>query len=216
MNWFQRYGIPGAAFYGFVILWVGAFHKCAIDQVFCDTEIAKVIAAIAAGTFLPIGYLLSVVGQLIYHLLPGIGIDTRARAAKASKIPKSFYNSTLEWQQEMASMQETLFCLMDGKKEGEKGMGAEDIRLVSEWMSKRMGMLVINGVLILAVIAAMFLSLLLKIVLPWQFDGRWYSFALILSVLLWFYCSLSWWILSEQLVRVERMLLDCYHTVDNN
>lgn len=174
MDWFKRYGIPGAAFCGFAILWVGALHNYAIDQVFCETERLTLIAAVAAGSFLPIGYLLSVVGQLIYHLFPGIGIDTRARTAKAPETLESLRSSNYEWQQEVASMQETILYLMAGKRNGKKAMlDVDDIRFVSEWMSKRMGMLAINHALILAVIAAILLSVSLRIFLSWQFDWQW-------------------------------------------
>ena len=81
MNWFERYGIPGAVFWGFLILWIVALHKSVIPDPICsmDIEKAQIIALIAAGTFLPIGYLMAVIGQLTYHLVPWIGIDTRAR-----------------------------------------------------------------------------------------------------------------------------------------
>lgn len=216
MNWFQRYGIPGAVFWGFLIMWVGAFHNCAIKDAVSDTEMAKVIAAIAAGTFLPIGYLISVIGQLIYHVAPGIGIDTRARTTGTLKIPESFKQSNREWQQEMASVQDTILYLKAGKQTKKKAvLDVNDIRHVSEWMSKRMGMLVINLALILAVIVAILLSGLLTIFSSWQFDGQWFLFACILSLVLWTICGFSWWILSKQLVGVSQTMLSCLATTDS-
>jgi hypothetical protein len=209
MDWFQRYGIPGAAFWGFLIMWVGAFHNGTINHFFCETEKAKLIAAVAAGSFLPIGYLLSVMGQLIYHYWPKIGIDTKARLEKPER--ECLYNSEREWKQEVASMRETICYLKAGKQKGEKArLELDDIKFVFEWMSKRMGMLVINVALILAVGAAMLLSLLLTIFLLWQFDWPWFLFALILSLILGIFCRLSWKVLREQLVRVERILLSYY------
>ena len=127
MDWFQRYGIPGAVFWSFLILWIGAFHNCVIPKTICPTDIekAKIIAAIAAGTFLPIGYLMAVIGQLVYHLAPGLGMDTRVRkgtfcaflrsffrldklwsylAVGKSKTPESFHDSWKEWKQEAYSV----------------------------------------------------------------------------------------------------------------
>ncbi len=180
MNWFQRYGIPGAVFWGFLILWIGAFHYCVINDAISDTEKAKVIAAIAAGTFLPIGYLMALIGQLIYHLFPGIGIDTRVRKSEKksfwsrlwmfvrvdkSEINKPLHESWREWKQEVYSFNQIILRLYK-----DKNLGVEGTRFICGWMSKRMDMVVINLASILAVIAAPLMSFILWLLLPWKIN----------------------------------------------
>lgn len=208
MNWFQRYGIPGAAFWGLLILWIGAFHNDTIKEVIYDKDKATLIAAAAAGSFLPVGYFLSVIGQLIYHLVHGIGVDTRARKNEQPKTTEQLCDSKHEWEQEVASVRATIKHLRENG-ENKHTLKVDDIRFVSEWVSKRMGMVVMNLGLILAVPAAILLSLLLKLLLPWQFNWPWIWFAGVLSLFLLFFCYWSRSILTRQAVLVERTMIDC-------
>ena len=64
MNWFQRYGIPGAYFVGLMAGWVYAFNPDLWkNQAFSDHQWLLALAAIA---FLPIGYVISIFGQVVY------------------------------------------------------------------------------------------------------------------------------------------------------
>jgi hypothetical protein len=101
MNWFQRYGIPGAYFWALMILWIGTFYHDNINIEILKSDTGKTIAGIIAGSFIPIGYLISVIVQFLYLTIPGIGIDTRAR--KKAKI-KFQCHSNLEWKQEVFSV----------------------------------------------------------------------------------------------------------------
>jgi len=213
MNWFQRYGIPGAVFWIFLILWIGAFHNCVIPDAICSTDIekAKIIAGIAAGTFLPIGYLLSVIGQLIYHLCPNFGIDTKARRTKATETIEDSSISNLEWKQEMCSVCKTISYLQKSKKQnGNNRLELDDIKFVLEWMSKRMDMIVINLILILAVLVAFLLPVILGLLgfLPWNLNWEWIGLAFLISAFVAFLCACSHNILRKQLVKIERILFD--------
>jgi hypothetical protein len=224
MNWFQRYGIPGAVFWGFLILWIGAFHHYVINDAISDPEKAKVIAAIAAGTFLPIGYLMALIGQLIYHLFPGIGIDTRVRKSEKksfwsrlwmfvrvdkSEINKPLHESWREWKQEVHSFNQIILRLYK-----DKNLEVEGTRLICGWMSKRMDMVVINFASIWAVIVAILLSKLLGLLgfLPCQDNREWFWLALLVSAIVVFLFIKSRSTLMKQLVEIERIW---FHYLDH-
>jgi hypothetical protein len=232
MDWFKRYGIPGAVFWAFLILWIGALHNCVIPKTICpkDIEKAKIIAAIAAGTFLPIGYLMAVIGQLIYHLFPGIGMDTRVRKSEKksfrsrlwllfvrvdkSKTPELLRDSWKEWKQEAYSVNRTILrlCRDNNSEGGNVRIGVEGMRFIHEWMTKRMGMVVVNFASMLAVIVAPYLSLLLTLLLDWKFCWKWLLFAVFMSILLLFICEWSRRIFVRQLVRIESIWLQYLDT----
>ena len=46
MNWFQRYGIPGAVFWGLLVLWIMAFYHGSVDIKIVKGDNGKVIAGI--------------------------------------------------------------------------------------------------------------------------------------------------------------------------
>ena len=64
MDWFKRYGIPGAYFWGFLILWIWVLYDCKIDNIINNDAVMKVVIAGIIGSFLPIGYLISIFGQI--------------------------------------------------------------------------------------------------------------------------------------------------------
>lgn len=184
MNWFQRYGIPGASFWGFLLLWIW----CLYDHTF-TTEGLQAMLAVAVVFFLPIGFFLSICHQVFYLWL---GLGTDSKAMKQSKvflednIPDREYKcevETLLWLQQNSSKQP---CADKAKTFLEQG------EWIWKWSQKRSDVMAISGGVIWAVAAAILTSF---IIWPWagwclQTDGR------VLLVLLLSGCvvSVCWWI----------------------
>jgi hypothetical protein len=80
MDWFKRYGIPGAYTIGLTLVWLMIWYPCKINLK--DEETLKIVAGIFAGGFLPLGYLLCMVSQGWYFFwctLPcKFGLHSRA------------------------------------------------------------------------------------------------------------------------------------------
>lgn len=65
MNWFERYGIPGAYFIGLMAGVLYAFYPNLFKELGNGSDY-KWLLALAAITFLPIGYIISILGQAVY------------------------------------------------------------------------------------------------------------------------------------------------------
>jgi uncharacterized membrane protein len=192
MNWFQRYGIPGAYFCGLSIVWFAAFYHCHFRELIKSELTVKIFAGVLAGSFLPVGYLLSVIGQIFYHVVPGIGIDTRARARAQIKFdPPACY----EWQQEAITVYQIITTT---------AFSLDQIKWLLEWMSKRMDMVVINSSLILALITAPLAAWLFPQLfgVNVQIYPQWFLLSSIISVCVFIVSSITWLILTEQQVKV--------------
>lgn len=196
MGWFQRYGIPGAYFCGLVILWFGALYHCQFSELIKSEHQVKIAAGILAASFLSVGYLVSVLGQILYHLIPGIGIDTRARK-RASIRFRTWFDRWLEYRQEAI----TVFQIMTTTS-----FSLDQIKWLLEWMSKRMDMIVINSSLILATVLAPITVWWLPTIfgLKVQWDRQWLILGCIVSIIVFTLSIFSWWVLTCQLVRVEK------------
>lgn len=66
MDWFKRYGIPGAYSMGLTLVWLIILYPCRIDL--REEATLKIVVGIFAGGFLPFGYLMFLVGQVWYFL----------------------------------------------------------------------------------------------------------------------------------------------------
>jgi len=199
VNWFQRYGIPGAVFWGLLILWIIAFYKdeSVIDNINGDS--AKLIAAIVAGSFLPIGFLVSVIGQLAYLVIPCIGVDTRARKRAGLSIEP---RSNLEYKHEV----ESVLLIM---KEASSNLGKH--KFVQEWMRKRMDVAAIAGSLFWGIFLAPMVALLpafFDCKIQIHYHPRWLSLAGIVSVIIFFISLVAWLLLTSQLVRLESAMFE--------
>jgi len=64
MDWFKRYGIPGAYSMGLTLAWLVVLYPCRIDL--RDEKTFKIMAGVFTGGFLPFGYMMYLVGQLYY------------------------------------------------------------------------------------------------------------------------------------------------------
>ncbi len=66
MDWFKRYGIPGACSMGLTFVWLLVLYPCRIDLQ--DEKTLKIMGGIFAGGFLPFGYLICMIGHGWYFL----------------------------------------------------------------------------------------------------------------------------------------------------
>jgi len=194
MNWFQRYGIPGVYFWGILIIWSGAFWHCNFDTMI-EGDTLKTIGGVVVISFVPVGYLVTTVGQIIYLIFPCIGVDTRARARRRANVSLR-RDSILEYEQEVQS----LVPVMEAKADD-----LEKHRFIQEWMRKRMDVAAISGSLLVATVVAFYSILLFPWILGWnwQFDLRRFVFASIVTGIVTVISLITWLVLTSQLVRVE-------------
>lgn len=96
MNWFQRYGIPGAYFIGLSMAWAHAFYSCMFQRIFNKVDGTELIL-LAAIIFIPIGYVISVFQQWIYLKCKclgmhraGINLPRKEAMKKAEKKAKMY------------------------------------------------------------------------------------------------------------------------------
>ncbi len=67
MNWLQRYGLSGAYFWGLIFLMIYSFNGICIDQI-------KILLAAATITFIPLGYIINALQQILYLRIPSLGL----------------------------------------------------------------------------------------------------------------------------------------------
>lgn len=151
MNWFQRYGIPGAYFVGLGLVWAYAFYdKMSFEQI-------KIFFAIATITFLPTGYIISVLSQWIYLSIKSCGIHKKALNKAKKKFRFNFSYFDLPGNPKDEAMIEAYSTILVTFKGKELGLNFKEEDWT--WIKKRMDILAINLSLIVATILA-FLSAL--------------------------------------------------------
>lgn len=200
MGWFQRYGIGGTYFCGLCVVRFAGLYHCQFSEIItCDLKL-KIAAGVLAGSFLPVGYLVSVFGQIVYHLIPGIGIDTRARRCAGIRFHCSWASNWLEYIQEAITVHQIMTTT---------AFSLNKMKWLLQWMSKRMDMIVINLSIVLGtIIAPLAVWLFPKFFgLNSKIDPQWVLFASIVSAIVLVLSSVSWGILTSQLVRVETEVL---------
>jgi len=206
MTWFQRYGFPGAYFWGLLMLWLVAFYHCELYNVLRD-DVAKTVGVIAAASFLPIGYLISILQQIIYLWLkiPWLGIT--GRAIKKSNV---FQNTN-----EREYMLEAEACLVvmskkvktnEVKKVKDNEPDVDKQRFLQDWIRNRNNVMAINSSLMVASMLAFLTAFLVPhFCFEWeiQVEWRWFGFAIVVTILVFVTLVWSWVILSQEVVRVE-------------
>lgn len=94
MDWFKRYGIPGAYFYGLTLAWLYVLYPCVIS------DNTNVFFALATITFLPIGYLITNFQYSLYLKCRCKGLLRKAKEKarkEGKKIPSLFFvNATMK------------------------------------------------------------------------------------------------------------------------
>jgi hypothetical protein len=94
MNWFQRYGMPGAYFFVLTMAWVIALSDLTIKNI--DSETGDIIVALAVITFLPLGYIISIFQQWFYYRFAPLGMHKIAKSLALFDLPVFFDSSDEE------------------------------------------------------------------------------------------------------------------------
>ncbi len=205
MAWFQRYGFAGAYFWGLLILWLAAFYNCELHRILTG-DVAKIVGAIVATSFLPIGYISSILQQIIYlwSRRPQLGITRRA-------IKKA---NVFQDNNEREYLLEAEACLLvmsdkiniNKNKVQDNNPDIDRQRFLQDWIRNRNNVMAINGSLMIASILAFITAVSVPYPLfKWemQFELRWFLFAFLVTVFVFLILLFSWDILSEKVVRVE-------------
>jgi len=160
MDWFQRYGIPGAYLLAMTFAWLYVGHSCWPVNLDADKLIA-----VGAFLFLPLGYLVSISTQLYYLLRPQGGLH---RAA-ANRINVTVPGETNNIQAREPDL-EAISCLTAAL--GQK-LPLDSERHIQEWIRKRMDVIVMNRGLEVGTFVAGFVGLLLLLLGVVSFQPNW-------------------------------------------
>lgn len=194
MGWFQRYGIPGAYFWLIVIIWTLAFWHCNFDAL--EGDIVNILGGIIVISFTPVGYILTIITQIVYLWREGIDAQARKKAKANAGLC-----SNKEWKQEADSVIQ-IMKLYKKKEEGSK--------FVCDWMVRRMDVIVISRTLIcaspLGIVGAMLFPWISK--WDWQPNWQWILFALILTIFVMTASIVIMITLWRQLVKIEREVFE--------
>ena len=138
MNWFERYGIPGAYFVGLMAAWVYALYPDILRHQVCHNS--PWLIGLAAIAFLPIGYIISILGQLLYLNCRCLGVH-RAAARRAKVFKGLDYEPSLEAKSLLLSALRT-------------EIPVNTHLYMRDWISRRADVMSINGSLIIATVLA--------------------------------------------------------------
>ena len=198
MNWFERYGIPGAFFWGLVIGWIWAISPCLLIG---NENSLRNIGVIAGVTFIPVGYILSVFQQCLYLWHPRIGMH-RSALRKANK-EKELTSAVDEPSIEAYTL---ILTIKTNKLENNDSL--KRYEWLRGWIAKRMDVIAIDFSLIiatpLALITAFACCLLISTV---QIE---FMRFLLVGITAFVICLIIWW--NKKLLRKQVIIVikDCY------
>lgn len=199
MDWFKRYGIPGAYSMGLTLVWLVILYPCRVDL--RDEKTLKIMAGLFTGGFLPFGYLMCMIGDGWYFLWCWCS-DKCGRHARARRIAEvnGYFLCPLPfdieewavWAKEriqdakvwipswlINSQKETVLSacsILDAVSNGNK-WDLEKDKYVQEWIRKRTDIVVINQAIMIGTIVCTTGPLCLAFLSDWsmqpQEHGHW-------------------------------------------
>lgn len=212
MDWFKRYGIPGAYSLGLTLVWLLVLYPCRIDL--SEENTLKIVGGIFVGGFLPFGYLMFTVGQVWYFLwcccLKKFGRHARAKLIfdKTNKESKPVsIEDWATWAEEGIKNAKILLPLWLINREKETVLSAcstleavsrgnnldlEKEKFVQEWIRKRTDILVINHAITAGTIVCTIVALCLGFLPDWSIQPLyliWLSPLLFLLLIVIWYVS---------------------------
>jgi hypothetical protein len=211
MDWFKRYGIPGAYSMGLTLVWLLVLYPCRIDL--SEENTLKIVGGIFVGGFLPFGYLMFTVGQGWYFLWcccsKKVGRHARARLIDKAEHGKSDPVDISEWATwaeegiKKAKMRITSL-LINSEKEtvlsacstleavsrGDK-LNLEKEKFVQEWIRKRTDIVVINQAIMAGTIVCTIVAWCLALLPDWSMQPlylRWLLMPVLflLLIIIWY------------------------------
>lgn len=160
MNWFERYGIPGTYFYIVLLSGLYALYPCKME-----TIDMRALAAFAV-SFLPVGYIISIIGQWLYLRDPQGGLHHRAAGqCKILSIGGRPLSELFEPDLEVFS---SLNAVDAANTNNNYKEFLDKQRFIQEWIRKRMDVVVINHSIQIATLLVIPMTVLLGFAL-WRF-----------------------------------------------
>jgi len=144
LNWFERYGIPGLYFVGLMAGWVYAFCPQIIRWENLDTLLGLIAALIAIS--LPIGYIVSIIGQSVYLRWLGVhgaAMDQLVREPEGSNRDEPTRDEAIIEARTLLLTAHGLFLDPTNTH-----------RYIRDWIARRMDVIAINQSLFLATLLA--------------------------------------------------------------
>lgn len=208
MNWFQRYGIPGAFFYGLIFVLLYLYYPCKINQF--KEIIEKIIVPFTLLTFLPVGYLISILQQILYYKC--LGIHKKAIIESNFDIYK-YYNELNFKKNELII--EALSVLYTTGINVNKIIKIDELKFRQEWISRRMDILSINLSLILSTFFSIIFILIPILCFKWQFQINIIKmiFSSLIAIIILLILSISYCIIKNQLIK---FISEIYKTYKKN
>jgi len=152
VNWFERYGIPGLYFVGLLAGWLYAFYP----QIICSNTLPGLIAALIAIS-LPIGYILSIIGQTLYLKLKWLGVH----GAATDRVNKETGRLNCDDSTRDEAVIEARTLLLTTR-----GPFLDPIKThkyMRDWIARRMDVIAINQSLIVATVFSWFITIVIWI-----------------------------------------------------
>lgn len=148
MNWFQRYGIPGASFWLFTLLLIPAFYECQMNN-----EMLKIIGPVALLTFLPLGYFIFILQQLFHYWNSN---NTKHGTISKSMVLSRVIEGDIPTDELDAEIQECLMIANQVTPKDKKNDGTEKYKnafdIISNWARKRRDVEAINETIKVAIL----------------------------------------------------------------
>lgn len=220
MNWFQRYGIPGAYFVALSAAWVFALSPQARAILAVDNNHTGALAGLAVLIFLPIGYVISIFGQVVYlswrccfprwrwlRRLRGCLGGVHGRAADKAKVKFLGFcsdkpcNKPLDKLTEDEAIIEARTHLMTFSAALREKNSVSTHQFMRDWISRRMDVVAIDFSVILATLIAPVVALVLSASCQ-QPDGDAVWIVLTFSVIVMAVMVCSMRVLKRQVVEV--------------
>lgn len=153
MDWFKRYGIPGAYFCVLTLAWIAICYPCKFNFFKANIKDLVVLVVIA---FLPIGYILTTIQMFIYYSIRGLGIHRSAQKEANLPLPPEIKTKIKGEHEAIFEAYTHVFSL----NYAENNKKFEVVKFNQDWVRKRMDILTINATLILASLISAVLSIL--------------------------------------------------------
>jgi len=199
MNWFQRYGIPGAYFLGLIIAWIWAIYPCLLTDTFLPH-----IGVVVVIFFLPVGYIISVFQQWLYLKIPQLGIHGKA------KKEANFQFRPDDIDDEPSIEAYSLLLAVWDKK-----MKLEQHKWIQDWIRRRMDVIAINFSFIIATVLAPIIVSIALFLMEWNFQII--CSATVLLVTFSIFISIIMWLSREQLKKqIIIVIKNWYKEVQKN
>lgn len=212
MNWFERYGIPGAYFIGLMAGWVYAFYPNLLNHhTWPDSQWLLGLAAI---TLLPIGYVISVFSQVVYlnwrrcfarwSSLRGL-LGFHGTATDRFRVP----DSKLSQDEKDEAIIEARTLLLTASRNGPLTVVTH--RYIRDWIARRMDVVAINQSVIWATVFAIIIAFF---VFRWFPSSIAQAIPLVISFIVIIVMTCSVWVLRRQVVEVIAGIYRTYRSDD--